>query len=559
MPLTHLYSGKSGSTPIRPEVNLASPEKLGNLFFRHDKFGKTTNFHKFNQLSKAQGELKIIDTLLSTDDYRFDKNKREALLAKLQPLREAVSNDKAAKVLTEEEDFSKWLIGRGKEEDHMKTPWYRCPLTHLPSVREYIKTKLEMRKEFMKQIQELEIKQPDNIMDAWNYYKFIVNGDKDNLLGYLEDWSVSVLDKERMEANLGEELMKRIMEQPDKTLCMPDENLELLASDFRSYMELHMELNTKEKYKKTKVMEMRKKMLEKVAQYRHHDDIKRIWMQYIDQQTDYTEAIIFDINAMEELDKKRRRVEENWQFIVETRADLAIQPEVKNLFKKVLEDIRDRKKASYESLHKEVADMLMNPHKLPKIVKKMQQKKLRRNIPDELVAFAYGYEVDKDQIKKLLNGDFTSKWIEIMNECDELIMDLNDPSLVATLVQSVEISYRGLFGFYMPTDYKNFVEEAEPIVDRMVAALRDFEIQSIDPNPVEQPPQPRSPSYAPAVDPNRNEPSQFLQQQQQLEQSLQPEAPSPILPPDEEEEEEEEDAPDLRRSSRVRKPPERFS
>jgi hypothetical protein len=500
---------------FRPEVAPLGNERYGKLFFGKNRFGRTTNFREYSELSKAQGQMKYLENLLAQDDYRFDKSKRDSIMARLQPLKEAVNLDQAAKVLQEEEEFSKWLVGRGKEEDHMKTPWYRCPLTHLPSVREYIKTKMDMRKEFMKQLSEMEIRQPDNVMDAWNYYKFIVNGNKDNLLGYLEDWSVTLMDKQQIEMDLGRELMEKIINQPNYSLCMPDDDLQVLATDFRAYMDLHMELDTKEKYKQTKLMELRKQMMERVSQYRHHDDIKRVWRQFLDQQMDYTEAVIFDLNALEELERKRRSVEENWKYVVRTRPDLVIQPEVKELFRNVLDDIKQRKKASYETLKKEVEDMMIDPKKLPKLVKNMQMRKLRRQIPDELVAFAYGYDVDSDQIKKILNGDYTDKWIAVMNECDELVMDLQNPALIAALVESVD---SGAYGFYMPSEYPNFLSEVDPLVDRLIKVLLDFEAQSSDPNSVEQTPATAPPPHT--SDANRNEPGGSLQQQAQILQSL---------------------------------------
>lgn len=75
-------------------------------------------------------------------------------------------------------DFFAWLLGKGKEEHHRNTPWYREPqMLHLKDVQEWIDGFADIFAESKAELIKLAWKTPQNLDEAWLYFKFIVNSD----------------------------------------------------------------------------------------------------------------------------------------------------------------------------------------------------------------------------------------------------------------------------------------------------------------------------------------------------------------------------------------------
>lgn len=75
-------------------------------------------------------------------------------------------------------DFFAWLLGKGKEEHHRNTPWYRDPqMLHLKDVQEWIDGFADIFAESKAELIKLAWKTPQNLDEAWLYFKFIVNSD----------------------------------------------------------------------------------------------------------------------------------------------------------------------------------------------------------------------------------------------------------------------------------------------------------------------------------------------------------------------------------------------
>lgn len=86
-------------------------------------------------------------------------------------------------------DFHRWLLGIGSENDHRKTPWYRTPIHH-KDVKDYISSFVSMRHEFLKALALLQYRKPRNLDECYLYFKYIVRGNLYDLNteSFLADW-----------------------------------------------------------------------------------------------------------------------------------------------------------------------------------------------------------------------------------------------------------------------------------------------------------------------------------------------------------------------------------
>lgn len=75
-------------------------------------------------------------------------------------------------------NFYAWLLGKGIEEDHRRTPWYReQALLELPDVQEWIDGFSDVLSETQNELIKLAWKTPQNLEEAWLYYKYVVHMD----------------------------------------------------------------------------------------------------------------------------------------------------------------------------------------------------------------------------------------------------------------------------------------------------------------------------------------------------------------------------------------------
>lgn len=76
-------------------------------------------------------------------------------------------------------DFIAWMLGKGKEEDHRKTPWYRSDwaVRTLPDVQEFVDSLVDIIYETELQLVKLITHPPRNMRDMEAYYKYVVNMD----------------------------------------------------------------------------------------------------------------------------------------------------------------------------------------------------------------------------------------------------------------------------------------------------------------------------------------------------------------------------------------------
>lgn len=76
-------------------------------------------------------------------------------------------------------DFIAWMMGKGKEEDHRKTPWYRSDwaIRTLPDVQEFVDSLVDIIYETEFQLVRLITTPPSNMRELEAYYKYVVNMD----------------------------------------------------------------------------------------------------------------------------------------------------------------------------------------------------------------------------------------------------------------------------------------------------------------------------------------------------------------------------------------------
>lgn len=87
-------------------------------------------------------------------------------------------------------DFWAWLLGRGKESDHKKSPWYRQSLANDPEISAYIDTFVTKMHEYRVKLALLKMRYPKGIKQTYLFFKYIVRGEELSQVNYLDDWKV---------------------------------------------------------------------------------------------------------------------------------------------------------------------------------------------------------------------------------------------------------------------------------------------------------------------------------------------------------------------------------
>lgn len=87
-------------------------------------------------------------------------------------------------------DFWAWLLGRGKETDHKKSPWYRQSLCNDSEVSAYVDSFVTKRHDFQVKLQLLSMRHPVGINQHYLYFKYVVRGEPPNSDHFLDDWGL---------------------------------------------------------------------------------------------------------------------------------------------------------------------------------------------------------------------------------------------------------------------------------------------------------------------------------------------------------------------------------
>lgn len=134
--------------------------------------------------------------LIGTESFRADLKKRlderkAWHLYKVQIEAEDYNSAIDSQFMT---DFARWLQGKGKEEDHVVTPWYRSPLMN-DSVDKYLMAFVQEKMDFLKAIDKLRVKGflgLDDVYEYYLYFKYIIRGGwKDfKSADFMHDWTL---------------------------------------------------------------------------------------------------------------------------------------------------------------------------------------------------------------------------------------------------------------------------------------------------------------------------------------------------------------------------------
>jgi len=150
-------------------------------------------------LEESERMMKMINRLLERGGLKnAEKNAFQFWKAQL-----AVDNMKGLVKREFLRDFWAWLLGRGKESDHKKCPWYRQSLANDEEVAIYCDTFLVKRTEFQIKLQLLRMRHPIGINQHYLYFKYVVRGEEPDADHFLEDWQLFVEEFEtaRIEGN----------------------------------------------------------------------------------------------------------------------------------------------------------------------------------------------------------------------------------------------------------------------------------------------------------------------------------------------------------------------
>lgn len=87
-------------------------------------------------------------------------------------------------------DFWAFLLGRGKESDHIRCPWYRQSLTNDPEVSAYVDSFIVKRHEFQMKLALLRMRHPVGINQHYLYFKYVVRQTEADADNFLDDWKL---------------------------------------------------------------------------------------------------------------------------------------------------------------------------------------------------------------------------------------------------------------------------------------------------------------------------------------------------------------------------------
>lgn len=155
-----------------------------------DPLEKESSIDNIQPLGKVEADrmMKLINRLLSRGGLsQEEKNAFNFWKANL-----VVEN--AQGIIHQEfmRDFWAWLLGRGKESDHKKSPWYRQSLCNDPEVSAYVDSFVTKRHEFQIKLKLLSMRHPQGINQHYLYFKYVIRGEPANSDHFLDDWGLFV-------------------------------------------------------------------------------------------------------------------------------------------------------------------------------------------------------------------------------------------------------------------------------------------------------------------------------------------------------------------------------
>jgi hypothetical protein len=122
----------------------------------------------------------------------IEKTKDESEQRALKMWKANLKADQLKGVVQQEflRDFWGWLIGRGKQQDHDRTPWGRQSLADDHEVSNYVDAFVTKMFEFRLKLAQLRMRRPVGINQVYLFFKYVVRGEEINKSNFLDDWSL---------------------------------------------------------------------------------------------------------------------------------------------------------------------------------------------------------------------------------------------------------------------------------------------------------------------------------------------------------------------------------
>ena len=153
-----------------------------------DPLEKEAGIENIQPLGKTEADrmMKLINKVLS--DGGLSKQEKKAFYF----WKANLVVDNAQGIVHQEfmRDFWAWLLGRGKESDHKKSPWYRQSLCNDSEVAAYVDAFVTKRHDFQVKLQLLSMRHPVGINQHYLYFKYVVRGEKPSSSHFLDDWGL---------------------------------------------------------------------------------------------------------------------------------------------------------------------------------------------------------------------------------------------------------------------------------------------------------------------------------------------------------------------------------
>lgn len=360
---------------------------------------------------------KYLEEQLLLAQEENDRPKIEALQQKLRMLEDVESQDQMTQAMQEEEDFSKWLVGRGKEEDHIRTPWYRTPITNVvEGARQFIEVKMKARYDFLQKMAELRAKQvPSNLKEAFSYFKYIVKGMDQGELAFMEEWT-SVKNHEKDVMRYG----RKVADQLDgwwqkKGPIMPDSEIKLLETDFNAYMQLLFSMNPTDRQRLAKKLQLRAETLEKLATNQHHESIRDLLIKYQDDSMEYDEAILFNLGAYEKMMAEDKRLTNVSSMLAKSpllRDNKALRSDIV----RQLQSVRSRMDSLVDNMTGTMKKVQDDPTKIQKLKQVLADRAARKAVPSEIWNLVHG-----NGSMLSLRGGLVEQWDAMITEGRALV------------------------------------------------------------------------------------------------------------------------------------------
>lgn len=134
-----------------------------------DKFYTNEVLADYKQQADEQMKCDFEQWLIGQSEHNSDSTRSCSIM----PLTKEQVNER---LMATEENEPSQLCDPHQKIKVRHTPWGNAPLTHLPGVRDYLAKETTKRSEFEKRISELSMFGPQNVEDAWLYYKYLVRG-----------------------------------------------------------------------------------------------------------------------------------------------------------------------------------------------------------------------------------------------------------------------------------------------------------------------------------------------------------------------------------------------